>query len=516
MMKQTTYLSALLLVLFSVPSVFGADPLYIAAKRLHIGNGTSIENGAVIVIDGLITYAGPSAGAITPNGARVIEIESGSITPGLVEANGRVESSDMITAPRRRAEDVVRDLFGDRLFQQENSIERRIANGTIGPEELDKILHGGKKDETGPLPLDPADDQQGCCALCSGMFPKRESELSGGLASGVNLNIAVTEQSAEIVPHTAVVDTMDLLSPDFQRLAREGVTTVYCSPDSSAVIGPRGTILRTSGPAENRVVLSTAAVKATIGSDPTFVGTFNRTPSRWAGVSKQTRRPTTRMGVTWVFRKAFHDSLLRKGGRPASGGADTPTVEASATLIEVLDRKVPLRIQARTLQDIETAFRLTAEFGLAFVLEEATEAYKCLDLLKATGVPIVFGPIYDTAERSPRLMSGDSRNSKLNTMTQLRRAGIETALSAQELREEDGLARQAMYAIRYGLTLEEALSAVTSIPAKILGIDNQVGTLEVGKRADIVVWNGEPFAATSMPVVVVAGGEVAVDRRAVK
>ncbi|MCA8962637.1 MAG: amidohydrolase family protein, partial [Planctomycetes bacterium] len=461
---------------------------------------------------------GPAAGITVPEGARTIEWTEGSLTPGLVEANGRVESADLISPPNRSAEDVVRDLFGAR-FAHERAIvplEERIATGTISPDELDRLLHGtsGESDVAAPptpgTVFDPINDaRQGCCAICSGQMPSRAEALA--LASGVDDRRPITEQSAEIVPHTAVLDTVDLDSPDFQRLARGGVTTVYCSPDSSAVIGPRGAILRTAGPIDSRVVAPTRAVKATVGSDPTFVGSYNRTPWR-DSVSAFTRRPTTRMGVTWVFRKAFHDSLLRKLGRPASGGADTPSEEASAVLIDVLDARVPLRIQARALQDIQTAFRLADEFGLDFVLEEATEAYRCLDLLAARKAPVIFGPIYDVAGPSPRLYSGESRDSKLNTLTLLEKAGIRTALSAQELRDEDGLARQAMYAMRYGLTLDEALASVTSIPAEILGLDD-VGRLEVGKRGDVVLWSGAPFAATSQPLVVVVGGDIAVDLR---
>ena len=132
--------------------------------------------------------------------------------------------------------------------------------------------------------------------------------------------------------------------------------------------------------------------------------------------------------------------------------------------------------------------------------------------LAARKAPVIFGPIYDVAGPSPRLYSGESRDSKLNTLTLLEKAGIRTALSAQELRDEDGLARQAMYAMRYGLTLDEALASVTSIPAEILGLDD-VGRLEVGKRGDVVLWSGAPFAATSQPLVVVVGGDIAVDLR---
>ena len=98
-------------------------------------------------------------------------------------------------------------------------------------------------------------------------------------------------------------------------------------------------------------------------------------------------------------------------------------------------------------------------------------------------------------------------------MRELIEAGIPTALSAQDLREEDGLARQAMYAVRAGLTPEKALESVTLTPARLLGIDKEVGTLEAGKRADLVIWSGEPLEATSRPLLVVIGGKTVYDGR---
>ena len=112
-----------------------------------------------------------------------------------------------------------------------------------------------------------------------------------------------------------------------------------------------------------------------------------------------------------------------------------------------------------------------------------------------------------------RRQSRESRGARFHTLKTLQEAGIETALSAQDLRGENGLARQAMYALRYGVPADRALASVTSIPARLLGISERIGSLEVGRDADLVIWSGRPFAATSRVLVVLIDGQVVVDRR---
>ena len=172
---------------------------------------------------------------------------------------------------------------------------------------------------------------------------------------------------------------------------------------------------------------------------------------------------------------------------------------------------IPLRIQARTGPDIETAFRLCKEFGISFTLEDPVEAWKRVDLLAETGVPVVYGPIFDVPSGILR-GSVESRQARLNTVRDLAAAGIELALSAQDLRGEQGLARQAMLAIRYGVDPAEAMRMVTLYPARLLGVDKEVGTLEAGKRADVVVWSGTPFSSLSRIETVIHGGVISFDR----
>lgn len=485
---------------------------YLRAGTVHVGNGEVIEDGAVVVQNGKIVAVGPAGSMTVPDGATVIELGNGSISPGLIDANALIESADLISSgPRGGLADesdwatnqnpdtnALRLMFGDpRSMGGDHAHTPMACDGTrvcslaslhdaLGPDQTCPICGGG-----------PGAGLPGAA-------------MQAAFASGIGGRGSATEASSEVVPHTLVIDTIRFNSPDWERLARGGVTTVFASPDSAAVIGPRGAILHTAGPWGQRIVSEASDVKATIGQDTYLQGGGNNSPYR-NFVTNRTRRPNSRMGVAWVFRKAFYDAQHYRDGEPL-GGTDTPEAPALEVLAEIVAGNIPLRIQARTQLDIVTALRLSEEFGLSFTLLEATEAYRCLDELKAANVPVVFGPIY-TEPSGVRRWSSETQESRLATIVGLIDAGIDTALSAQDLREEDGLIRQAMYAARAGLEPETALRTVTEIPARMLGLGDRLGTVAAGKQADLVLWTGEPLEATSKPAIVMIRGSVVVDDR---
>ncbi|MHC4944455.1 MAG: amidohydrolase family protein [Planctomycetota bacterium] len=321
------------------------------------------------------------------------------------------------------------------------------------------------------------------------------------------------EHASEVIPHLDNIHALDLTSKQFDRLVEQGVTSVYVTPDPASVIGCQGTVVKTSGPAEERILKQSADVKASLGPEGWQRGSRNRSPR--GAVDFRTRRPTTRMGMAWVFRKAFYDAaayLLEKREGRLSESEHDPALDALAM---VLEKKMPLRIQAREDIDIWSAIRMCKEFGLNFILEEGTEAYRCIPELKASGVPVIFGPI--TLERSSG--SGGSRRGYqgrgggrlrhcLNTAGLLRAAGIPLALTAAGRLGEDALPHQACYAIRCGLSFEDALQATTATPAKLLGISDRVGRLEPGMDADLVLWTAQPFSPQAKPALVMISGSI--------
>ncbi len=482
-------LAALLLGLSSLADLQAASPvLAVKAAKVYVGDGSVVEPGVVLIQDGRITDIGTELAV--PDGATILDMGQASVTPGLIDANARIGSTNLI-APSRKG-------------PTRDALKGGMAEGVASVEE-ERQVDADPASAADPTHTHAASDR-GLPWHVGEEFPDADDAPA---AMGIRPTEMVNEQSSEVVPHTNVLDSLNFDSDDFHRLVRGGVTTVYASPDASAVIAARGAVVHTAGPVDKRVLVAAAAVKATVGSEPSYFGSRNTTPSRNA-VTMFARRPNSRMGLVWVFRKAFYDARRRQQGETAYG-ADTAGPEATAVLMDVLDGKTPLRIQARIQRDILTALRLTDEFGLRFTLEEATEAYLCIDELKARQVPVIFGPIYESA--TGRRSRGDVARARYFTFRALLAAGIPTALSAQEYREEEGLARQAMYAVRFGVTFDDALRCVTQWPAQMLGLDSEMGTLETGKRADLVVWSEQPLAATSRIVAVMVDGEMVVDGR---
>ena len=148
------------------------------------------------------------------------------------------------------------------------------------------------------------------------------------------------------------------------------------------------------------------------------------------------------------------------------------SAEASRFLQGVLAGDVPMRIQARTGADIETASALPMSLAFPSHWKIRWKRGKRVDLLKQTETPVVFGPIFDQPS-GITAGSREMRNRRLHTVRDLSDAGIPMALSAQDLRGEEGLARQAMLAIRFGVDPAEALRMVTQYPAQLLGIEKR-------------------------------------------
>lgn len=309
----------------------------------------------------------------------------------------------------------------------------------------------------------------------------------GASALGVVGN--ANEDGEEIAPDFRVLDSYDRSSVDVSRARQNGITTALIEPGNRGVIGGIGTVVKTSDRGGSPLVFEMALLKAAMGLAP---AAGNSAP-RGTSASFFTRRPTTRMGVAWEFKKAFADAGRREKSE-------------TSTLQKALARRVPLRVSASRVTDLDTAIQLADEFHLTLTFEEAQEAYKRVDVLAGRKIPIFLRPVAPPPSQEPQ-------EYRLDTFTTLARGGVPTAL-LPATDKPDGLLAAISFAVRHGATPEEALRAVTLTPAELLDVADRVGSLAPKKDADLVVLSGPPHEITTRVEKVMIDGRWILGERA--
>lgn len=337
-----------------------------------------------------------------------------------------------------------------------------------------------------------------CAAVTPGLI-----DLSVQIDTG-HLSV---EQSTETAVRYSVADSLDLFAPDWARELRSGVTTALAVPADHDVIGGHGIVVKTGGAPTlaARLVRAEAVLRGAIGSQPS---SGNNAPRFTDPQNFYYRRPTTRMAVEWVFRKAFYDALQGEDGEDPERAAD------HAVLRRVLAGELVLCIQAKATQDVRTAIYLKEEFRIPrVILDHAVEAWREPELLKRSGVAVVLPPFPPQGRHEDGFVN-DSYFMPLDAAARLHALGVPFALSGHSARTVGArLADQAGQAQRGGLSFEAALAAVTLVPARLVGVEQRVGSIEVGKDADLVLWSGKPFEPSSRVIGVLLEGELVLDPR---
>ena len=187
--------------------------------------------------------------------------------------------------------------------------------------------------------------------------------------------------------------------------------------------------------------------------------------------------------------------------------ADRPPVDLGLdALVDLLEGRRRALVHAHRADDIDTALRIADEFDLDIVLAGASEAWLMADTIAEAGVPVLVGPVMARSWRE-----GEQRNSSFSCAGALADAGVQVAfMSGYEgyVPKVRVVLWEAAVAAANGLGPERTLRALTLDAARILGIDDQTGSLEVGKRADLAVFDGDPLEYTTHACAVLVGGEV--------
>ena len=303
------------------------------------------------------------------------------------------------------------------------------------------------------------------------------------------------EYSEAITPHTRTLDAIHPEDLGFEDARRGGVTTLGISHGSANPIGGQVSAVKASGSVvEDMVIRAPAGVKMALGENPKRVG------------EKYSRAPLTRMGTAYLARKAFVEAIeyrkdwdhhraleAAEAVKPAAERKPLREPRRDLTkeiLLDVLDGSVTIRNHAHRIDDIRTAIRLSEEFGYRLVIDHATEAYRIPDEIVSRGIPVVLGPIFGSRIKR-ELVKRTAASAGL-----LMAAGATVAIMTDSpVNPEDTLRDLVIMAIREGLPQAHALETVTINPARILGVDDRVGSLEVGKDADFALHDGDPWDA---------------------
>ncbi len=275
-----------------------------------------------------------------------------------------------------------------------------------------------------------------------------------------------------------------------------GVVTVAAGPGSANVLG--GTFLAAKlygNTVEEAMIKPEVAMKCAFGENPKRC--------------YRDKRDSARMTTAAILRETLfeaRDYMLRK---EAADGDITkmPKFDMKMeALIPVMKGEMPLKAHAHRSDDIMTAIRIAKEFDLKITIEHCTEGHLIVDELKAAGVPVAVGPTLSNASKLELL------NKSWTTPGILAAAGIQVSIITDApVIPQEYLPLCAGLAVKAGMDPFKALQAITINPAKHIGIEDRVGSLEAGKDADVVLTDGDPMVSDTVVKYVIVDGKVRVN-----
>ncbi|MDF2890872.1 MAG: amidohydrolase [Clostridia bacterium] len=302
-----------------------------------------------------------------------------------------------------------------------------------------------------------------------------------------------------VTPHMRAIDAIYPMDRTFEEAREGGVTTVCTGPGSANVIGGIFSTIKTYGHRiDDMIINETAALKIAFGENP------KRT------YSNQKKSPSTRMATAAILREQlFKAKTYREKLEFAKENPDKkPDYDMRLEpLVKVLNKEIPLKAHAHRTDDIFTALRIAKEFDVNITLDHCTEGHLIVEDLLKENKYIISGP--QLTERT----KFELKNKTFKSPAIMSRAGLKVAITTDHpVVPIQYLSMCAGLAVKDGMDEMEALKAITINAAEVLGLQARLGSLEIGKDADIAIFDGHPFDVTSKSVTVLIDGKVVFQR----
>lgn len=293
-----------------------------------------------------------------------------------------------------------------------------------------------------------------------------------------------------ITPYLRAIDAINPMDAAFDDALRAGITSAMVGPGSSNVVGGQFAFIKTHGRCiDHMIVKAPAAMKVAFGENPKV------------NFSGQNVSPATRMAIAAMLREELFRAQEYQHRRRKN--PDQEKDFRYECWIPVLEGRIPLKAHVHRADDILTAIRIAKEFHLSMTLDHCSEGHLIAEEIKESGFPAIVGP--DMASRNKI----EVQNMAFKTVGILNRKGIRTAIMTDHpVSMIQFLPICAGLAVKSGLPTQEGLRSITINAAKICGVADRVGSLEVGKDGDVVIFDGNPLEVFTRALCTIIEGKI--------
>ena len=309
------------------------------------------------------------------------------------------------------------------------------------------------------------------------------------------------ETTDPVTPQLRSIDGIYHADRSFEEARQYGVTTVVTGPGSANVIGGQFAAMKTWGrTVDEMIIKQPCAMKIAFGENPKMI------------YHEKHQVPTTRMSTAAVLREQLFKAkeyleALEEYEKDKEEN-DKPEFDIKLdSLLPVIKGELPVKAHAHRADDIITAIRIAKEFNLDMTLDHCTEGWLIADVLKESGYNVILGPILTDRSKI------ELKNQSIQAPAILSKAGVRVSImSDHPCVPIQHLMLCAAISAREGMENEEALKAVTINPALSCRINDRVGSLEIGKDADMVLFTGHPFDYMTKVQLTIINGAIVYNR----